>query len=336
MKSRNEYDLIIVGGGAAGYAAALYAKRYELSVLLIEGETPGGETANAGLIENYPGFEAIDGYELYQKFRNHALKFGAEVQPGRVEKVTQEGHQFKVSVVGQGVREGSCIIFTHGQARRRLGLPNEERLTGKGVSYCVTCYGPLYKGKTVGIVGGGDASVKGVNLLTEFAHKVFLIVKLEQVNAEPINYRLMQSKSDKVETLYHTQVKEMLEENGKFIGVKLFPGYQGNDILKLDGLFIEIGAVPDRALPASLGVALTESGHIHVDQFMQTNIAGVFAAGDVTDATGSFRQIVTAAAQGSMAATSAYEYIRKNTVPSEQYEMSAQFGNTKVQSSNVK
>ncbi len=306
------YDLIIIGGGAAGYAAALYAKRYELSVLLIEGETPGGETANAGLIENYPGFEAIDGYELYQKFRNHALKFGAEVQPGIVEKIVQEGHQFKVSVGGQGVREGSCIIFTHGQARRRLGLPNEERLTGKGVSYCVTCDGPLYKSKTVGIVGGGDASVKGVNLLTEFAHKVFLIVMLGQVNAEPINYRLMQSKGDKVETLYHTQVKELLEENGKFIGVKLFPGYQGNEVLKLDGLFIEIGAVPDRALPASLGVALNSSGHIHVDQFMRTNIAGVFAAGDVTDATGSFRQIVTAAAQGSMAATSAYEYIRNN------------------------
>ncbi|MEW6611031.1 MAG: FAD-dependent oxidoreductase [Patescibacteria group bacterium] len=304
------YDLIIIGGGAAGYAAALYAKRYEFSVLLIEGGRPGGETANAGLIENYPGFEAIDGYELYQKFRNHALKFGAVIQGGSVDKIAQEGSRFKVTAGSEGAWTASALIFAHGQARRRLGLPNEDALTGKGVSYCVTCDGPLYKGKTVGIVGGGDASVKGANLLTEYARKVFLIVMLGQVNAEPINYRLMQSKGDTVEVLYQTQVKELREENGKFAGVRLSRAYQGSDTLQLDGLFIEIGAVPDKTLPTQLGVALAESGHIHVDQFMRTNVAGVFAAGDVTDATGSFRQIVTAAAQGAIAATSAYEYLK--------------------------
>src|SRR3989338_4662783 len=281
------FDLIIIGGGAAGFGAAVYAGRYELNVVLFEGQKPGGETATGGKFENYPGIVSIDGYDLYQQFRAHAAATGARIMQGVVTAIARDGGCFAVTVDGKETHRASSVVFAHGQSRRHLGLPKEEALTGKGVSYCATCDGPLYKGKTVAVVGGGDASVKGVNLLAEYAKKIYLIMRGSAVQAEPANYTILKH-------------------------VALSKPYRGQERLTIDGLFVEIGAAPDRALPSQIGVALTPQGYIHVDQFMRTNVPGVFAAGDITDASGSFRQAIMAAAQGSMAATSSYEYLQKN------------------------
>lgn len=306
------YDLIIIGGGVAGYSAAIYASRYELNVALFEGARPGGETATGGKFENYPGIMSIDGFDLYLQFRTHAEKTGAHIMAGSVTALKRDCGCIIVTVDGRDEYLASSVIFAHGQSRRHLGLPNEEELTGKGVSYCATCDGPLYKGKTVAVVGGGDASVKGVNLLAEYAAKIYFIVREQKVRAEPVNERIMKGKGDVIELLFQTQVRELIEEGGRLKQIKLSKPYQGQECLTLDGLFIEIGAVPDRILPSMIGVALTPQGYIHVDQFMRTNVQGVFAAGDVTDASGSFRQAIMAAAHGSMAATSAFEYLQKN------------------------
>ena len=304
------YDLIIIGGGVAGFSAAIYAGRYEMKVLLFEGPKPGGETATGGLFENYPGIVSIPGFDLYLQFKKHAETVGTTVQQGVVTALAKEGETFLVTVDERNQFTSSSVIFAHGQSRRHLGLPREEALTGRGVSYCATCDGPLYRGKTVAVVGGGDASIKGVNLLAEYAKKIYLIVRDVTINAEPVNYTRMKEKGDTIEVLFETKVEELFEEEGKLRGVRLSRSFQGSDTLMADGLFVEIGAEPNRVLPSKLGVVLNERGYVHVDQFMKTNVSGVFAAGDATDASGSFRQAITAAAQGSMAATSVYDYLQ--------------------------
>ena len=198
-----------------------------------------------------------------------------------------------------------AIIFATGAERRRLGLPNEKELTGRGVHYCVTCDGPVYGGKTIAMVGGGDASVKGAVLAAEYVNKLFLIVRGKEVSAEPINLERMKTLGDKIEVILETEVKEVVGKN-KLEKVVLSRPFKGSTDLVLDGLFVEIGATPNVLLAQKLGVVLDERGHIEVDNMMQTNIDGVFAAGDVVNHFGSFKQDITAAAMGAVAATSAY------------------------------
>lgn len=298
MKS---YDTIIIGGGAAAYAAGIYAKRYEMSVLLIE-EEPGGETALAWTVENYPGFKSIDGFELMQKMMEQAKDLGVEVVEGKATLVKNQHHCFQVSV-DQETYQGKTIILATGSARRKLGLPREDELKGKGVHYCMTCDGPIYKGKIIAIAGGGDAAVKAGNLASEYGNQVYLIVREDNLKrAEPINLERLQKKSN-VKIIFKTEVKEIVGE--KFLsGVKLASGEE----LATDALFVEIGAIPRVDLAKELEVKLDERGYIDADpRTMLTNVDGVFAAGDVTNATGAFKQIVTGAAQGAIAATSAFK-----------------------------
>src|SRR3989338_6186278 len=308
MKS---YDTIIVGGGAAAYAAAIYGARYNLKVLLVEREF-GGETALAGKIENYPGFTAVDGFELMQKMKEQAVGVGVQAVDGDVGLVKNEYHCFEIKIGGK-IYQGKTIILATGSEYRKLGLPRQDELKGKGVHYCVTCDGPLFKGKVVGIVGGGDSAVKGANQLSEMgAGHVYLIVREDNINrAEPINRERLAKKKN-VTVLYSTEVKELIGK--KFIdAARLSKPFQGKDIVELRGLFVAIGSVPRGELPKALGVKLDERNQIDVDpRTMKTSVDGVFAAGDVTNASGSFKQIVTGAAQGAMAATSAYNDVQNH------------------------
>ncbi|MBI4122803.1 MAG: FAD-dependent oxidoreductase [Parcubacteria group bacterium] len=299
------YDLIIIGSGAAGLAAALYAGRYKMTTLVIAGEF-GGETATAGTIENYPAIASIDGYDFMKTMKDQALSLGVKLADGRVDSIQKEGSAFKLSTKEETF-EGKTVILAFGSRRRHLNLPNEKELTGKGVHYCWTCDGPLYGGKTVAMVGGGDSSVKGVNFLGEYAQKIYLIAKGKEILAEPINLDQMKKLGDKVEVLTETEVTtivgdKMLEK------LVLSKSYQGSSDLKVDGLFIEIGFDPDTSLPKQLGLKLDEKNYIIVDNKMRTNVSRVFAAGDATNHFGSFKQDITAAAMGAVAATSAYEY----------------------------
>ena len=297
------YDLIIIGSGAAGLGAAIYASRYRMKVIVI-GKEFGGETAKAGTIENYPGFESIDGFDLMLAMKKQASNLCVETLDAEVTSVTRQEHCFEVKA-GDKIFQTHEIIFAVGAQRRRLGLANEEELTGRGVHYCVTCDGPVYSGKTIAMVGGGDASVKGVVQAAEYAKKIFLIVRGKEVTAEPINIERMKKLAGKIEVLLETEVKEIVGEK-KLEKIILSREFNGSTELVVDGLFVEVGAVPNVELVKSLGVKLDERGYIKVDNMMKTNIDGIFAAGDIVNHFGAFKQGITAAAMGAVAATSAY------------------------------
>ena len=278
-----------------------------MKTLVIEGEF-GGETSTAGKIENYPGVKSIDGYDLMKIMREQVEALGGHIQEGLVQKIEKEkgGKCFIVSTKDESF-QAKTVILAIGSRRRHLGLPKEKELTGRGVHYCWTCDGPLFTGRVVAMVGGGDSSVKGVNFLAEYAKKIYLIVRGKEVHAEPINYEYMQGLGDKVEVLLEHEVKEL-------VGVKKLekiilssPSHEPDELV-LDGLFIEIGFDPDKTFAEQLGLELDEKGYMKVDNAMKTKIPGIFAAGDATTHFGSFKQDITAAAMGAVAATSAYEY----------------------------
>ncbi|MBI4050299.1 MAG: FAD-dependent oxidoreductase [Candidatus Doudnabacteria bacterium] len=298
------YDLVIIGSGAAGLGASVYAGRYRLNVLVI-GREFGGETAKAGKIENFPGFESIDGFELMELMKKQSENLGVKVIDDEVKAIKRAEHCFEIKA-GSEAYLANSIIFAMGTERRKLGLSREAELTGRGVHYCVTCDGPLFTGKTIAMVGGGDASIKGVNLAAQYAKKIYLIVRGKQVTAEPVNLEQMQKLGDKVELLLETEMKELVGE--KFLEkVVLSKPHQDSTELKVDGLFVEIGAKPNVELARNLGIELDEAGYMKVDNMMRTNIDGVFAAGDTVNHFGRFKQDITAAAMGAVAATSAYE-----------------------------
>ncbi|MDP4009226.1 MAG: FAD-dependent oxidoreductase [bacterium] len=303
------YDLIVVGSGAAGLAAAVYAGRYKLSTLVVEGEF-GGETATAGVIENYPGIPAIEGYELMRSMKKQAQGTGAVFLDAWVKEIIQEGKCFVVKTEKEEIRS-TMVVLGIGSQRRHLNLPNEKELTGRGIHYCWTCDGPLYGGKVVAMIGGGDSSVKGVNFLAEYAEKIFLLYRDTDVRAEPINFERMQKLGDKVVLLPKTEVKEIVGEK-KLEKIVLSQEYNGSFELPVDALFVEIGFDPDQTFVKQLGLETDERGYVKTDAHMNTNVPGLFVAGDMTNHFGGFKQDITAAALGSVAATSAYEYKKNN------------------------
>ncbi len=298
------YDLIIIGSGVSGLAAGFYAGRYKLKTIIIEGEF-GGETAKAGKISNYPGVKPIDGYELVKLMREQAESVGTEFKSGHVKMLRREGHCFFADVNDETL-QAKIVIFAGGAKHRRLGLPNEDALTGKGVHYCMTCDGPIYTGKTIAMVGGGDSSIKALTFGAEYFEKAYLIIMGKEIHAEPVNQERMKQLGDKVEILTETQVKKIVGD-GKLEKIILTKPHKGSDELVVDGLFVEIGFVPNVELVDSIGVELDEKGYIKTDNMMKTNVDGFFAAGDTVNHFGRFKQCITAAAAGTVAATSARE-----------------------------
>ncbi len=298
------YDTIMLGGGAAGFTAAIYAARYQMKTVLIHEEF-GGETSTAGLIENYPGFKKIDGFALMQNMEEQVKALGVTMISGKADLVQNMHHCFQVRV-GKELLEGKTLILAVGMERRKMGLEKEDALKGKGVHYCATCDGPIYKNKIVGVVGGGDSAVKWANQLSDIAAAIYLIVREKDINrAEPINRDVLKKKKN-VTILFATEIQELIGER-KLKQVRLSKKVNGDHLLILDALFVAIGAVPRGTIPQEIGVAMNAKGEVIVDRMMKTSIDGVFAAGDMTDATGGFKQIVTAAAEGAIAATAAYQ-----------------------------
>ncbi|MEK7619090.1 MAG: FAD-dependent oxidoreductase [Patescibacteria group bacterium] len=302
------YDLIIIGSGAAGLSAGLYAGRYRMKTLIVGAEF-GGYTSIAGPIDNYPGAKAIDGFDLMQVMKEQTREVGVEFLDDRVTHLEMVDGCFGITLESGATHQASTLIVCTGTEHKRLGLPREAELTSHGVHYCVTCDGPLYGGKKIAVVGGGDASVKGVNLSAEYAEKIFMIVRGTKLRAEPINYERLLAWGDKIEVLYETEVKEIVGTD-HFEKVVLSKPYQGSTDLVVDGLFIEVGALPRTEVLKPLGVELDTKGYVKADPLMHTNVPGLFAAGDVMDLFGGFKQDITAACMGAVAATSAYEYYK--------------------------
>ena len=309
MEQRTIYDVVILGQGVAGFSAGLYAARYQIKAVII-GETFGGETATGGLIENYPGIVSIEGYDLMLQMKEQVEKYDVPVIDEKADAITKEDDCFFVRAGGE-VYQGKAVILAVGRERRKLGLPREEELTGRGVSYCSTCDAPLYRGKTVGVVGGGDAAIKGATLVSKYADKVYVIYRGEKFSRpEPVNVKKLEERSN-AQPVFQANVVE-LKGGETLSGLVLDRRSDGPHELVVAGVFVEIGADPNAELAVQLGVSLTEENEIDVDKLMQTNVEGVFAAGDVTNASGHLKQAITAAAQGALAATSAYGYVSEH------------------------
>ena len=310
MSTANAYDLLIIGQGAAAFAAALYAARYQIKPAVI-GETFGGETATGGMIENYPGYPEIDGFDLMLKFREQADKYEVPVIDDKVVGLENADGHYTATTFGGDTYTGASVLLAVGRERRKLGLEHEEEWTGKGVSFCSTCDAPLHRGNVVAVVGGGDAAIKGAVLLTRYAQKIYVIYRGSKfTRPEPANLRAL-AEAGNAETLFNTNVVALKGE-GSLSGIVLDREYEGSTEIAVHGIFLEIGADPRSELAVQLGVDLNELDEVVVDRRMRTNVPGVFAAGDLTDASGELKQTITAAAQGAQAAATAYEYVTEH------------------------
>jgi len=305
---------MIAGQGAAGYAAALYAARYGLT-LIVCGDAFGGETATGGRIENYPGWPGIDGFDLMVKFKEQVATHNVAILESDLASVASGDDGFR-SRLADGTRiRSTAVLLALGRDRRRLGLAHEREWIGRGVSYCSTCDAPLYRDKVVAVVGGGNAAVDGAILSAQHAAHVYLLYRGEELRRPDavLLERLRQQANIRV--LLKTEVVELIgREASGLEAIRISRPHGDTDRLPVDGLFIEIGADPRTEIPTALGVALNKATtEVHVDRMMCTNVEGVFAAGDLTDGSGPLKQTITAAAQGAIAAFSAYHYIMRRS-----------------------
>lgn len=330
-------DVLIAGQGAAAFAAGLYSARYQLKTI-IASESFGGETAIGGLIENYPGTPDIDGFDLMLKFKEQVDKLEVPTLNQNLTSVVPREDGRFICTLGddedaETVDAGSVILCV-GRERRTLGLSHEEEWVGKGVSYCSTCDAPLYRGKdAAAVVGGGNAAVEGAILLARYAKHVYLIYRGDKLwRPEPIQLRVL-SQIPNVRVLLNTVVTELIGDDVAGLQklrisrpmdddekVNIHPdqtepmnrsrdGEHGQTVIPVDGLFVEAGADPRLEVPNQLGVELNpETNEVHVDRGQRTSVAGIYAAGDLTDGT-TLKQTVTAASQGAVAALSAYNYV---------------------------
>jgi len=299
------YDFIIIGGGVAGLGAAVYAARYELNTLVIAGNL-GGLLQQTHYVENYIGFKKIGAMELTTKIIDHAKSYKNVTIKEEMAKDIKKRKTFKIKTE-KGEYESKALLFATGSFHRHLNIPGEGKYTGKGISYCGTCDGPLFAEKTVAVVGGSDSAAKEAILLTQFAKKVYIIYRGDKLRAEPINFKNVLA-NKKIEIIYKTNLKEI--QGDKFItNVILDTEYKGSKKLNLEGLFIEIGYIPKTELAEKIGVKTNTKHEIIVDKHSQTNVPGVFGAGDCTDY--DFKQAITGVAQGAHAAQAAYEFIKK-------------------------
>lgn len=304
---RETLDVVIIGAGPAGLAAAVYTGRARLNTLILEKGMPGGQILLTDFVENYPGFpEGVVPFQLMEDFRKQAEKFGAKIETDEAKKIQKQDDLWHISGV-KGEYPTRAVIIATGSVYRKLGLPGEAKLTGRGVSYCATCDGAFFKNKEVAVVGGGDNALTEALFLTKFCSKVKVIHRRNQFRA----VKILQEKifaNDKIEVLLDSMVEEILGE-GRFESITI-KNVKDNKTtkLKLDGLFVSIGMDPNSEFVKEL-VDLDESGEIKVSQNMSTSQPGIFAAGDVTDACP--EQMATAVGTGVAAALAVDEYLSK-------------------------
>ena len=302
------YDLIIIGGGPAGYTAALYAARAGLDSLLIERLSAGGQMALTGDIDNYPGFEeGVDGFTLGMKMQQCAERFGAKTLYEEVLSVDFT-EKIKKVITSSQVCLAKSVIIASGANPKQLGIENEELLIGSGIHYCAHCDGRFYKDKTVMVVGGGNSAAADALYLSRLAKKVYLVHRRDTLRATKIYHEPLM-KAENVEFLWNSTIEEYISDL-KVNGAKIKNVKNGNltNIL-CDGIFISIGRKPATAF-LNNSLALDQNGYIIADETTKTNVDGVFAAGDVR--TKELRQIVTAVSDGAVAVHFAEEYISTN------------------------
>jgi thioredoxin reductase (NADPH) len=301
-----QHELAIIGAGPAGYAAAIYANRAGISTLLFDKGMGGGLAAISPNIENYPGFDAINGFELTEKMKAHAQKytkinFGEEVKD--ISK-TKDGFTIQTSKQKYDVK---AVLLCMGTEYRKLNAPGEKELSGKGVSYCATCDGFFFKGKVVAVVGGGNSAlIESIYLKQIGCKEVYVIHRRDRLRAEK-SYEDEAIKKG-VKIIYNTHVEKIIG-NDKIESIQLHDVNSGKKTKKeVDGIFISIGEIPQSDLAKKIGIKLDDKGYIITDNQGRTNIKGIYAAGDIT---GGLRQVVTACAEGAIAALASTESVGK-------------------------
>lgn len=305
MTEEKIYDVIIIGAGPAGMTAALYASRANLSTLMIERGIPGGQMANTEDIENYPGYDSILGPDLSQKMFDHSKTFGAEYAYGDVQRISDET-EYKIVHAHNRDYKARAIILASGAQYKKIGVPGEEELAGRGVSYCAVCDGAFFKGKNLFVIGGGDSAVEEGVFLTRFANKVTIVHRRDELRAQ----KILQKRAfdnEKIDFIWNHTLKEIIEKDGKVGGARLVSTIDGTETdHEIDGVFIYIGMNPITGFVQDLGIT-NEQGYIVTNEAMETNIPGIFAAGDVREKT--LRQVVTATNDGAIAAQNAQHFI---------------------------
>jgi thioredoxin reductase (NADPH) len=292
------YDLVIIGAGPAGLAAALYAARYRMSIIVI-GKLFGGTAATAHKICNYPGFEQITGPELMTKMINQIKKLNVEIKCEEVLDITKK--DFFTVKTNKADYHGKKILIATGSQRAKLGIEREDEFEGRGLSYCATCDANLCKEKTVGVVGGGNAALTAAILLSKFAKKVYIFYRQEKFFRAEDEWVNEVGRNKKIEPVFSSTVEKLIGKN-KLEEIEIKKAGK-KEKLKIDGLFVEIGGISNIKLAKILGIKL-EGNFIVVDKEQKTNINGVMAAGDVTN--NPLKQIVTACGEGAIAGFIAY------------------------------
>lgn len=299
------YDIIIIGAGTAGLSAAIYGVRAGKKVLVLESASYGGQIITSPEVENYPGIKKISGFEFATNLYEQATELGAEIEFAKVTQIREDGAQ-KVVVTEEKDYICRSVILATGAKNRPLGLENEQKLIGKGISYCATCDGAFYKGKTVAVNGGGNTALEDAAFLTGYCEKVYLIHRRDSFRGEQKQVEALRQKANLEFVLESNIVKLIAEDRLKAIEVQNVKTKEPRTI-ELSGLFVAIGQMPENGV-FSPPVQLDQAGYIVAGEDCKTNAAGIFAAGDCRTKT--VRQLATAAADGAVAALAACDFIK--------------------------
>lgn len=303
------YDVIIIGGGVCGLSAGMYAGRLGMKTLVLEGEVWGGTITTTNIVENWPGIKSISGEDLAMQVLEHAKEYEIDIKRERVTEVKRNGEKgCFVVTTGDGAYDGVTVIFATGTKHKKLPAKNAVRFENKGVHYCALCDGPLYSGKEVAVIGGGDSAAKEALLLSDYTEKVYLLVRDEKLRAEPVNVERVK-KNKKIEVMTKVSVVEIIGSS-RLEALVLDKRDGGKDELKVDAAFVAIGLIPLSEVAEKMGVKVNERKEIVIDRRSATDIEGVFACGDVTDT--KFKQAITGAGEAVTAAYWAYTYVNES------------------------
>lgn len=309
LNTIDRYDLIIVGAGPAGLSASIYASRYGIKHLII-GQILGGQISETHQIDNYPGIEEMNGLEFAKKWENHVKKYGAEIVPIHVRGIKKVGNLFEIDLENNKEYESRAVLLATGAKRRTLNIPDERNFIGKGISYCATCDGFFYKNKTVAVIGGSNAAAGAALYLANLCQKVYIIYRKNELRAEPYWVNLIK-KSKNIEIIYNTNILKV-SGGEKLEKVALDKDYNGEKELKIDGLFIEIGSDPDIDYTGGMEIKTDSDGYVKISSGGETSVPGIWAAGDITNGSDKFRQVITAAAEGAIAVRSIFSWLKKS------------------------
>lgn len=298
-----QYDIIIVGAGPAGLTSAIYARRANKSVLVLEAKSYGGQIINTLDIENYPAEEHISGFDFATRIYNQAKRLGADILFEKVIDLDDLGSEKKV-ITANNTYSAKAIILATGSENRKLGLEREDELVGRGISYCATCDGSFYKNKTVAVVGGGNTALEDALYLSDIAKQVYLIHRRDEFRGEEKTFALLREKAN-VQFIYNSNVTKLNSDN-KLSSIEVTDKEGNTRILNIDGLFIAVGRIPENQNFAKL-IDLDSNGYIISSENCHTNIAGIFVAGDNRQK--EVRQLITATSDGGVAAVEAIKYI---------------------------